>query len=432
MHTATFNLAHLSDSHLGYEAYPALSPSGNNQRGEDMVRAFVNVCDDILSWDPALVIHAGDVTEKPKVDIKYMLVAQQYFTRLAGKRSDGSRRQVIIVAGNHEQPRSRKEICWLELLRGIPGVRVVSDTYRIERYRGGVDDCPFELDGVAIHALPHDSLKEIDQSVVVPDEKASANVLVAHGVAMGSELFTRALGREYAIDADMLSRDWDYVSLGHFHKRGPVASGTNPAVERVWYSGSSENVSFRDLRDNNAGKGYLRVALRESTISVNPVNLPIRRMFRLPVVQGSNKSAEELTRELRENLECSDIEAAVVGQIVEGVSTDMWSLLDLSAVREAAKAALHYELTVRHSQAAPKEHGDNTVGLGDLGRVLDEHIMTSVEPRIVDDVRDLARMLLGSALNDVADDSPTKTEATPPTTNDKTPDSVVTAGEVAA
>lgn len=369
-----------------------------------MVRAFANVADDIIAWDPPLVIHAGDLTEKPKVDIRYMLVAQNYFTRLAGIRPDGSRRQVVIVAGNHEQPRSRKEVCWLELLRTIPGVRVVSDTYRVERYRGGVDGCPKELDGVAVHALAHDSLKEIDQSVVVPDPAASANLLVAHGVAMGSELFTRALGREYAIDADMLGRDWDYVALGHFHKRGPVAGVRHNGTDRVWYSGSSEHVSFRDLKDNGEGKGYLRVEIEGEKLRVSPINLAIRPMFRLPVVKGDTKSAEEITSELKENLARADIEGAVVGQIVEGVSRDMWSLLDLSGVRAAAARALHYEISVKSVEESRPGQA-LAGGLGDLGRVLDEQIKAHCDPKIAGSVKDLASALLGSALHSVADDS---------------------------
>jgi DNA repair exonuclease SbcCD nuclease subunit len=419
MHTATFRIGHTSDTHLGYEAYPALSASGNNQRGEDMVRAFINVCEDIEAWDPSLVIHAGDVTEKPKVDIRYMLVAQRYFSRLAGIRPDGSRRQVIIVAGNHEQPHSRKEVCWLELLKSIPGIRVVTDTYRVERYVGGVDSCPVELDGLAIHAIPHDTLKELDSVSVVPDPEASANVLITHGVAMGSELFLRSLGREFPIDGDMLAREWDYVALGHFHKRGPVAVGRRAGVDRVWYSGSSEHVSFRDLRDNNDGKGYLRVEINGPELMVNTVTLKVRPMFRLPVVDGTGMSAQEITEAMRANLAVADITGAVVGQVIEGVTRDMWSLLDISSVRVGAREALHYEITPRFIQPKKVDSLGTNSGLGELAIVLEEQIVTGVDPKIADGVRTLATSLLGSALHAGDASDP---QSVPPT--DPTPEEI--------
>lgn len=73
--------------------------------------------------------------------------------------------------------------------------------------------------------------------------------------AGGSELFRRSMGREYAIATDVLSRDWDYVALGHWHKRGPVplvstGAAKNCDTGRVWYAGSSENMGFGDLRDH--------------------------------------------------------------------------------------------------------------------------------------------------------------------------------------
>jgi len=401
MGTAKFTIGHLSDTHLGYEAYPALSASGNNQRGEDIVRSFKNVVDDIRAYDPPLVIHAGDVTEKPKVDIRYMLVAQHYFSKLAEIRPDGSRRQVVIVAGNHEQPRSRKEACWLELLRTIPGVHVVADGYQVLRFNSTVADCPREIEGVSVHGLPHDSLKEVDFSVVVPDPEASANVLVSHGVAMGSELFTRAIGREYPIDSDMLSRAWDYVALGHFHKRGPVGGYKRRGVDYVWYCGSHERISFRDLRDNGDGKGYLRVTIDGPTLDVKPVDLPVRAMFRLPVVDGTDLSAEEITDRLKANLDAANISGAIVGQIVEGVTRDLWSLLDISSVRQHAKDALHYEISARYATAEKVEGSSATSSLGDLELVLDQQIKAGVSKNLADDVRALAVKLLGSALTSV-------------------------------
>lgn len=329
-------IAHISDTHLGYEAYPALSPSGNNQRGEDVVRALHNAVNDILAWRPDLVVHSGDVLERPKTDIRYMLVAQQLFRKLAAVCP------VVVIAGNHELPRSRKEACWLDLLAGNSNMHVVTNRYEVVR--------PGALPGVAIHAVPHDVLKEIDQSVIKPSD-GEINILLAHGVATGSELFLRSLGREYAIEADTLLRGWDYAALGHWHKQGPVRLGAAGVQNNVWYAGSLENMGFRDVKDNGESRGYLRVSIEEGSCKINPVHLPIRPMFRLPVVEAGGLEAGDVANLLTQRLREADVSGAVVGQVVNGVGRDLWSLVDVAKVRESAGAALHYEITVRYENS---------------------------------------------------------------------------------
>lgn len=332
----SLRIAHFSDTHLGYEAYPALSVNGNNQRGEDIVRAMTAVVNDIIAWKPDIVIHSGDVLERPKTDIRYMLVAQQLFRKLADVCP------TVVIAGNHELPRSRKEACWLDLLRGIDNLHIATTRYDVIH--------PAGMENVAVHAVPHDVLKDIDQSVIVPRD-GHINILVSHGVATGSELFTRSLGREYAIEIDTLLRDWSYVALGHWHRQGPVHLGATGVAANVWYAGSTENMGFRDLRENSDSRGYLRVTLTddpEAPCAVSPVSIPTRRMFRLPVVEGAGMEPATLAETLVERLKSGDIAGAVVGQVVTGVSRDLWSLVDVARVREEAQAALHYEITVRY------------------------------------------------------------------------------------
>lgn len=340
----TLRIAHISDTHLGYEAYPALSPSGNNQRGEDVVRALHNAVNDIVAWKPDLVIHSGDVLERPKTDIRYMLVAQQLLRKLAAVCP------TVVIAGNHELPRSRKEACWLDLLNGNENLHIVSNRYEVIR--------PKSIPGVAIHAVPHDVLKDIDQRVVEPSDK-ELNILVAHGVATGSELFLRSLGREYAIEADTLLRGWSYAALGHWHRQGPVNLGASGTIKNVWYAGSLENMGFRDLRDNGESRGYLRVVLDDRGCTVSPVHLPIRPMFRLPVVEAAGMNAKAISEVLMSRVKDAELDGAIVGQVINGVGRDLWSLVDVAQVRSAASRALHYEVAVRyeHSVAVDTKNG---------------------------------------------------------------------------
>jgi exonuclease SbcD len=373
-------VAHFSDTHLGYEAYPVLSAKGNNQRGEDIVRAMNNVVNDIISWGPDLVIHSGDVLEKPKTDIRYMLAAQQMFRKLAEVCP------TIVLAGNHELPRSRKEACWLDLLRGTENLYVITSRYEVIRPKG--------LKDLAVHALPHDVLKEIDQSVVVPNE-GEISILTAHGVATGSELFLRSLGREYAIEADTLLRDWNYAALGHWHKQGPVNLGASGIAKNVWYAGSTENMGFRDLKDNGEQRGYLRVIIDGDKTTVSPVHLPIRPMLRLPMAEVGGLDASNITKVLIERIEASEVEGCVVGQIVSGVSRDLWSLVDVPKIRAAASKALHYEITVKYPTAEHKI-GEVDTGVGAFEKSLKEAVEKVAPEQMRASVLTKASTLLGA------------------------------------
>lgn len=413
MPPAPLRLAHFSDTHLGYEAYPALSASGNNQRGEDVVRAFVGVCADIEAADPALVIHSGDVADRPQIPIRYMLLVRQRFERLAAIRPDGTRRQLVVIGGNHELPRNRKEACFLELFKGLPGVHIVCTCYEQIRFDPARDNCAPELAGVVIHALPHDVLKTVDFEEVTPVPGA-VNILTAHGVAGGSDLYVRSLGREFAIPTDVLGRGWDYGALGHWHKQGPVGlvntgSGSDGELGRVWYAGSTENMSFRDLRDNGTRRGYLQVTVNPGEMpTVARVHLPIRSMFRLPVLAAEGLSPEQLTAELLGRVRAAAGEGAlagaVVGQIVTGVSRDTWSLVDVAGARSAAGAALHYEITVRYGTGAEGEAAEGRDPLADLGQVLEERALELLGAEDAPAALGMARGLLADALKDPGED----------------------------
>lgn len=336
-------IAHISDTHLGYEAYRAVSSSGENQRGTDVIRAFVRCVDDILEWDPDLVIHSGDVAEKPNVSIRMMLLIRQQFARLSGLRPDGTRRPLIVIAGNHDMPSGSREACFLELYRDMPGVEIVCVEPRVVKYDSGA------LAGVAVTCVPHEALKDLaleDRFEEIAPIPSLKNILVSHGVAGGSSLYRRVLGREYTVPTDVIVRDWDYAALGHWHKQGPIGS-----TGRAWYAGSTENMGFGDLRDNGDERGYLRVTIDRGSTRVETRNLPIRQMLRLPVIDASDKTVEDIEKSILENIERAKNEnkmaGSVVGQHVTGCSREKWALVPVSKIRDRAnETALYYEVTL--------------------------------------------------------------------------------------
>lgn len=417
-----YKIAHLSDTHLGYEAYRARNAGGENQRAADIARAFVNVAKDIIAADPPLVIHSGDVADRPHIPIRFMVLIQHWFEKIASIRPDGTRRQLVIVAGNHELARDRREACFLDLFRGMPGVHIVTQGYKTISFDGSgkSENCDPVLKDTIVHCLPHDALKEVDFDVVVP-EPGKVNIISSHGVAGGSELYIRSLGREFAIPTDVLLRNWDYGALGHWHKQGPInlvgATGlskkkavlsTSATLEpdqecetgKIWYAGSTENNGFGDLRDNGAQRGWLEVQIRPGDLPlVRRQNLPIRAMFRLPHLDGTGLSPDELVEKLKENLKSVDISGAVVGQVVSGVSREIWSLVDMSAVRAQAAGALHYDPEVRYASNAQKGADSSQGKAGEINELLKERAKALLDPQEVEPALELAQKLLNLAMD---------------------------------
>lgn len=386
-------LAHFSDTHIGYRAYEALTPRGNNQREADIVSAFRLTVASINEWEPDLVIHAGDVADAPRLDHRLMLVAKRELTKLTA----GGERPVVVIAGNHDAPRSRRDVCFLELFADIPGLHIVTQGYE-----------QINLGDTVIHALPHDTLKSVDMDEVRP-VRGKTNILTSHGVAESTELFLRAVGREFPIKAEVMLRDWEYIALGHWHKRGPVHLGGEHGpgarnTSRIWYAGSTENISFRDLRDDNGmRRGWLAVDIG-SDIAVDERDIDIRPMFRLPSLDGEGMGPEEITAELLRRLDSSRIRNAVVGQEITGVSRDIWSLVDHVSVRAAARDALHYQITLRPLRAEARvttDDGEKSgAGLGQIDEVVGQIIAKKASAEEAETVAAVVATFLKDALGE--------------------------------
>jgi len=350
MTTKWVKIAHISDSHIGYEAYKKLSTKGTNQREEDVARAFARCVDQILDEDPPLVVHSGDIADRPGVQIRQILFIKQQLTKLCSLRKDGSRRQVVVISGNHDQPSNRKEACFLELFREIPGLHIVTNKYEVIEFNDIYHNASEELRDVVVHALPHDILKSVDFAEVNPLLN-KINILTSHGVAGGSELYVKSLGREFAVPTEVLAKDWEYVALGHWHKQGPVSiMGSNVVgntrKSKVWYAGSTENMGFGDLLDGGENRGWLsvKVALGDFP-KIEKKNIEIRKIIRLQEVNADGCSVNDIFEKIKSNLNSVELNGAVVGQVIREISRENWALLGISLLKEIGKDALYFEIT---------------------------------------------------------------------------------------
>lgn len=414
-------LAHLSDTHVERRQYSVVAAgSGFNQREMDNLRAFKQVIDDINAYDPMLVVHSGDVADKPTVSSRSALAVQRGIQELT-RRRDGSPRMVLVISGNHDMPRDPREPCFLEpTLRPLPSVAVVTNTYKQVFVRDYVarGEAPAELENVVLHALPHDQLKRSDWDGIEP-VPGMVNILVSHGVVGGSDLYKQSHGREYAIPIDVLTRGWDYVAMGHWHKRGPISvGGFKDDNTPIWYAGSPEHCGFSDLKDADAGRGYLRVELDGhcEVPRIQPIDLPIRKMFRMPVLDAKGMNYEQITEALIAQVKATTLDGAVVDQAIINVHRDTWSLVERGRVQRAANAAMWFQMTPKFSAGTSdgeERTAEASERLGDVGAVLAETAATLFPDRAEREaVTSMAKVLLRKTLAETP--ATDEDEAAPP------------------
>jgi DNA repair exonuclease SbcCD nuclease subunit len=399
-------IAHVSDTHLAHEAYPARAPSGWNLRGEDMVRAFHTAVDAIRAADPALVIHSGDVSEIPTPPVRYMLAIRSELARLAEVRPDGSRRQVVVIAGNHDMPRLSRAGCYLDLFSGLPGVHVVTSGVRQISF-DDLPDAPDELDSMTVTAVPHESLKHFDDLGVPEPVPGRRNVLVAHGVAEATELFRRSVGREYTIPASLLVDDWSYVALGHWHTQGPVTPpGASKRTPRIWYAGSTESVDFGDCKSAVVDeRGWLDVTLdTDDEITVTPRSHPTRRMVTLPTIDITEMDPDSAAAALVDAVRAASPDGAVLRQRVVVANRDVWAMVPLGPARDAAGSALLYRVDPVFADTANAdgdlELAESAATLGAVGQMLAERAEVMVPALDRPAALAQAHALAGAAIGD--------------------------------
>src|SRR5437870_12943405 len=101
--TDRVKLAHLADLHLGFRQYDRQTPRGGNQREADVAEAFRRAVDDLLVQRPELVLLAGDAFHSVRpTNPAILFLFQQLHRPPAGLPES----PVVLIAGNHDTPRS--------------------------------------------------------------------------------------------------------------------------------------------------------------------------------------------------------------------------------------------------------------------------------------------------------------------------------------
>lgn len=339
-------IAHLADAHLGFRQYHRQTPAGINQREADVAAAFRAAVDGVIAARPDAVLVAGDLFHAVRPTNTAIVFAFRQVQRLREALPEAP---VVLIAGNHDTPRSSETGSILALLEDL-GVDVAAAEARRFEYPA--------LD-LSVLAVPHAALFEGERPALEPAGPARRQVLMLHGEVEGLFPTDRTVV-EYGgalLGRSELSRGgWSYVALGHYHVQAEVAP-------RVWYSGALEYVSpnpWGELREEAAlglaGKGWLLVDPDGGTVTRCPV-APARAVLDLPPVDAAGLDAGALQERLagRVAAVAGGIADRVVRLVVRNVPRAVARGLDHQVVRGWKAEALHFQLDLQPPRPARTE-----------------------------------------------------------------------------
>ncbi|HEX2081102.1 MAG TPA: metallophosphoesterase [Longimicrobium sp.] len=326
-------IAHLADLHLGYRAYHRLTPRGVNVREADVADAFRQAVARLTELRPDLVVVAGDVFHTVRPSNTAIADAFRQFSLLAHRLPDVP---IVVIAGNHDSPRSADTGNILNLFREIDGVRVVCD-------EGRTVHLP-EVEA-SVLCFPHTSLSTEAQPDVEPDAGARHNVLLLHGVLPEGSRWGKKIGyiSEYggAIIPEERIRysDWEYVALGHHH----TATELEP---NVWYAGGLERTSA-NIWAEKEDKGFLVYDTAAKTSEFHAVDT--RTMVDLPKISAEGMGAEELDATIHAAVERipEGLRNKIVRMVVYDAPRAVVRELNHRRIREWKAEAVHFHLDVR-------------------------------------------------------------------------------------
>jgi DNA repair exonuclease SbcCD nuclease subunit len=321
-------IAHLADLHLGYRAYHRVAPGGINLRERDVARAFRAAVDKVITLDPQLIIIAGDVFHAVRPSNSSIADAFRQFARL----SDAlPRARIVIIAGDHDTPRSVETGSILKLFQEIPRITVMDQEAR---------EVTFEDVDLTVLGVPHAAL--LDNVSMRPTHVAGTNVLVVHCAHNQETLHTLHDYGGVLVDAlDLHPELFDYVALGHYH----TATELRP---NMWYAGAIERTTKYIWHEAQEAKGFLTfdTTSRQSAFH----ELETRPVIDLkPIFEAKEHSGEGLNAEIRKRVESvrGGIEGKIVRLVIHDLPRDLMRELDHKFLRECKAQALHFQLDTR-------------------------------------------------------------------------------------
>ncbi|PKQ27794.1 MAG: exonuclease SbcCD subunit D [Candidatus Anoxymicrobium japonicum] len=371
----TMRILHVADTHLGYSTYRKVDGEGLNQRWTDVCEAFREFVDFAVSPPDGVkvdaVLHAGDFFDSVRPSNRTLAFAIEQLLRLgrAGIKT-------IIISGNHETPKLKETGSVFRLFEHLPNVHPVYKT-AAETIELGAGDRR-----VLVHAVPQcqteeQLIKNLDSLEPVP---GAFNILLAHGALTGIEEFRTGEFNEQILPSGYLSKGFDYVALGHYHKHVKVGEG-------AFYAGTLERLTFAEV---DGEKGFIDIRISGDGADIGFVSRKTRPMVNLGEVDCGGLDATDVQAAVERRITDEDASGKILRIHLKNIAPAIYRNLDFRSIRGRAEGALHFELKYSSSAVQGEVQGGASIGS------LEDEWLSFVERTAIESERE---RLVGMALH---------------------------------
>ena len=279
-------------------------------------------------------MHSGDVFDSIRPATHVIVDFLRQTTRI----TRDARIPYLGIAGNHETPR----------LRTTTAALVYANLVRAYFAHGFVPEYePVDVrDGrVGVTLVPHGAVGD-REIVVSPDPSADVNVMVTHGTVPGLKVKGHEIG-EVDLPNHVLTGDFDYVALGHYHY-------FHDHKKNAYYAGATERFGFGEA---DSTPGFALLTFENGGVKIEHVPIQARPMIDLPKIDAAEMSGADLTEAIRERAEAEEIDEAIVRQRVVDAPKGLAGEVERALLRDLRRRCLNYSLEVTEAGAADRAAG---------------------------------------------------------------------------
>ncbi len=308
-------LIHIADTHLGLAAFSRLDPeSGMNLREKQIYDNFLRGINDIINQKPDALIHAGDIFDTVKPKTKAYTTVLEALNRLGEAGIP-----LIIIAGNHSMVKTRYTTSPFEVLTYHKSQITAAYRFRYEKV---------ELQDTVFHLIPN--MLRVEDYRTAYDQidlsKNHNNVLVTHGLATQIKDKRLATVAEHELDSTILSENFDYIALGHYHRQCRI-------TDNAWYSGSTEYLTYGEIKDEKGG-----LIADPAKHEVRHLDLPKTPMADLGTIKCAGMHPGDIAEEIIARVNARHLPLYAMAQItLDGLSREHGKGIDtkdLAGIRE--------------------------------------------------------------------------------------------------
>jgi DNA repair protein SbcD/Mre11 len=342
----------LADTHLGFDL-PVRPRTGRRRRGYDFLANYATALEPALAGEVDLVVHAGDVFDRPSV---VPTIAYQAYEPLRRVADCGV--PVFIVPGNHERSR-------------LPHLRFASHphVHVFDRPRTFVTTVRGTT--IALSGFPYERrdvrrrFAELLEQTEWRRKYAAHRLLCLHhcveGATVGPGDFTFTTAPDVIRTRDV-PPEFTAVLSGHIHRHQVLITDleSRPLRVPVLYPGSVERTSFAET---NEQKGFMMVWLGGGQRGSNPRwefrRLPARPMIRRALA-AHELCATSLDSAVRAIVHAAPSDAVLSIRVSGPLSDAHWRVLSPKRLRAFVPEIMNLEIS-------PAEGFNRRVSDGDRG-----------------------------------------------------------------